>query len=223
MYAPSPELVHPFVTEQLVVGDEAVNLVVVNEHQPNAILYFGGNGESVVNNGPQFADIFPSHTVYLVNYRGYGGSGGEPTEASIYNDAQHAYDMIKARHTSVSVIGRSLGTGVATYLAATRHIDKMVLVTPYDSILNVAQARFPWYPMSLLLKDKYESVERVKDIKSPTLVILAENDVVISPEHSKRLIQAFPPSQIVVETIERAGHNNLSNTHRYYELLKRFI
>lgn len=223
LYFPTEKTTHPFEIKQFSISKETIDVIVLNNGKDNAIIYFGGNGESVVSNAPDFTKIFPQHTVYLVNYRGYSGSTGFPTEQSLYSDAQHIYDGIVNQHKKISVIGRSLGTGIVTFLAAKREIHKMVLVTPYDSIEHIAQDYYPIYPMSLLLKDKYNSSQQIKYIKSETLIILAENDTVIPSKYSTRLIEAFPPSQVTVEVIIGAGHNNLSQREQYYFLLKQFL
>lgn len=223
MYFPTEKPTHPFQIKQFLIGGESIDVVVLNKGKSKAIMYFGGNGESVVGNAPDFIKIFPNHTVYLVNYRGYGGSTGTPTEQFLYSDARHIYDGIISQHQQVSVIGRSLGTGIATYLASQREVHKIILVSPYDSIEHIAQDRYKIYPISLLLKDKYNSLHRIKDIKSDTLIILAEHDAVIPSKYSSQLIKAFPISQVTVETIKGAGHNNLSQREIYYQLLKRFI
>jgi len=223
LYYPTEKHTHPFQIKQFLIGEESIDVIVLNKGKSNAIMYFGGNGESVVGNAPDFVKIFPNHTVYLVNYRGYGGSTGTPTEQSLYSDARHIYDSIINQHKQVSVIGRSLGTGVATYLASQREIHKIILVTPYDSIEHIAQDRYPIYPISLLLKDKYNSIRRIKDIKSDTLIILAEHDMVIPLKYSTQLIKAFPSLQVTVEIIKGAGHNSLSQKEVYYQLLKQFI
>lgn len=223
MYFPTAKAAHAFQTELFSVDQETIEVIVLNKGQPHAIIYFGGNGESVVANAPNFNNIYSNHTVYLVNYRGYGGSTGFPTEENLYSDAQHIYDTITKRHKNISVIGRSLGTGVATFLASTRSIHKMILVTPYDSIQNIAQQQYPIYPISLLLKDKYRSSNRIKDIKSATLIILAEHDTIIPPKSSAQLIKAFPPSQVKVKVIQEADHNTISYQGEYYYLLQRFI
>lgn len=220
-YFPSPPTFHK--TTQFVIDGESIEVVVLNEGNTAAILYFGGNGESVAFNADSFTRLFPDHTSYLVNYRGYGGSTGTPTEQSIYSDAQAIFDAISPHHQQISVIGRSLGTGVATLLAATRPIDKMVLITPYDSIENIARDRYPIFPISLLLKDKFDSASRIKNINSPTLIIIAENDRVIPRKFSDQLIAEFPPAQIKVEIIEGAGHNTLSEYEIYYTLLVNFL
>lgn len=223
IYHPTGNIEHSFITETFSINSASINVLVLNEGKSNAIIYFGGNGESVVYNAPHFIDSFPDHTIYLVNYRGYGGSSGKPSEKTIYSDAQKIYDIVGKRHRQVSTIGRSLGTGVATYLASIRDIDKLILITPYDSIENMAKDIYPIYPVSLILLDKYDSISRINKIKSKTLIILAENDVVIPRRYSNRLINAFPPNQVLVKVIHNAGHNNLSRRNEYYYLLHDFM
>ena len=120
-------------------------------------------------------------------------------------------------------MGRRLGSSAGTYLASKRPVDKMLLISPFDSIKSVAQNKFPIYPMFLLLKDKYDSIGRVKDISAKTIVLIAENDEVIPKKHSLRLISEFPPEQITVKTISDAGHNDISNKMEYYNHLKDFL
>jgi pimeloyl-ACP methyl ester carboxylesterase len=223
MYFPSAETKHKFEVRHFSIDEETLNIIVLNKGKENAILYFGGNGESVEGNAASFSQIFSNHTVYLVNYRGYGGSTGVPTEEYLYADAEYLYDLISAQHHEISVIGRSLGSGVATFLASTRAIAKMVLITPYDSIQNIAQVQYPIFPIALLLKDKYDSASRVKDIISNTLIILAEHDVIIPAESSNKLIKKFPSLQVTVEIIEGTGHNNLSRKNKYYDVLRQFL
>jgi pimeloyl-ACP methyl ester carboxylesterase len=223
LYFPTPAIDHNF--DEIIFSNEneSISTIVINKGKEKAILYFGGNGESVASSAPDFAYIFTSHTVYLVNYRGYGGSSGKPEEKGLYSDAQYIFDQIRLRHQDVAVIGRSLGSGVATFVASKREIEKLVLITPFDSIQNVAQQKLWFYPMSILLKDKFDSLSRVKQIKAQTLLIIAEYDEVIGIKHTNSLVKAFPASQIIVETIENAGHNTLSADERYLLLLREFI
>ena len=223
LYAPTAKTNHVF-DEVIFHNDkESINVIVVNDKKEKAILYFGGNGDTVARSAFAFDRFFPDHTVYLVNYRGYGGSSGEPSEKGICSDALAIFDQIRSKHSDISVLGRSLGSGVATYLAAKREFEKLVLITPYDSAQSIVQERFPMYPMSILLKDKYDSVTRAKSIEAKTLVLIAEQDNVITMKHSQKLIDAFPDSNVEVKIIEGVGHNNILYDERYYHVLQKFM
>jgi len=223
LYFPTGKIPHAYETLTLENGNEILKVIVLNSGREQALLYFGGNAETVVYNAADFITAFPLHTVYLLNYRGYGGSSGQPTEAGIFADALALFDKVQKKQERISVMGRSLGSGAATYLASKRPVEKMLLISPFDSIKSVAQNKFPIYPMFLLLKDKYDSIGRVKDISAKTIVLIAENDEVISKKHSLRLISEFPPEQITVKTISDAGHNDISNKMEYYDHLKSFL
>ena len=223
LYAPTDKVKHIF-NEVIFHNDkESINVIVVNDKKEKAILYFGGNGETVARSAFAFDRFFPDHTVYLVNYRGYGGSSGEPTEKGIYSDALTIFDQIRVKHSDISVLGRSLGSGVATYLASKRAFEKLVLITPYDSAQSMVQERFPMYPMSILLKDKYNSVSRVKDIEEKTLILIAGDDNVIPMKHSKKLIEVFPASNVEVQIIKGVGHDTILRDDRYYHVLQKFL
>jgi len=191
LYFPTPEIEHPFGEIQIQNEGETISVTVLNDGHNDALLYFGGNGEAVIHNAERFTVEFPDLTIYLFNYRGYGGSSGSPSETANYADAMALYDTIKSNHTQVSVAGRSLGSGVATYLAANQPIHKLVLITPYDSVENVAKNNFRIFPVRLLLKDKYNSALRATKINSDVLVIAAENDEIIPEANTRALINAF--------------------------------
>ena len=200
----------------------SIKVSVLNNGQEKAIVYFGGNAEDVDYNAKEFSNLFSEYTVYLVKYRGYGGSTGTPSEEAIYSDAIYIHDAIAQSHGEVSIIGRSLGSAVATYVASKREIDKLVLITPFDSIQNVAQSRFPIYPMGILLKDKHDSYSRAKDIDAETLIIAAENDRIIEMPHTKRLREGFT-TEVFFHVIEGADHNDVSGDPRYSDLLNDFM
>lgn len=223
IYFPTAAEAHRHAELTLSNEGESIKVIVLHPGQERAIIYFGGNAEAVVYNASDFEQHFPDFTVYLFNYRGYGGSSGQPTEQGVFSDALALYDQIRAQHSSISSIGRSLGSGVAAYLAAERDIHCLVLATPFDSILRVAQRRFPIYPLRLLLLDHYNTISRVRAITAPVLVLMAENDRVIPRKSSLRLVAAFPVGQITAVTIKEAGHNTLSEFPEYYEQVQRFM
>ncbi|MFV1984045.1 MAG: alpha/beta hydrolase [Thiohalomonadales bacterium] len=223
IYFPVASIKHNFAEEIFINGDVSINVTVLNKGNKKALIYFGGNAEIVDYSALEFSTLFTGYTIFLVKYRGYGSSTGQPEEKGIYSDALIIYDNIKSDFISVSIIGRSLGSGVATFLASKRKIKKLVLVTPFDSIQNVAQEKFPIYPMSILLKDKYNSLARVNSITAETLIIAAENDHIIGRNHTDRLVTGFPSSQLTFEVIQGKGHNTISDSKKYYRLLSDFL
>lgn len=127
---------------------------------PDAIVYFGGNAEDVSLDLPSFTTAFPTAAIYLLHYPGYGGSAGNPTEKSIIAAAFVLFAAVRAQHANVTVIGRSLGTGVAIQVASQRPATRLVLVTPYDSLVDVAEEHYPFLPNRLMMLDKYDSEVR---------------------------------------------------------------
>ncbi len=195
---------------------------VVNPGKQRAMIYFGGNGEAVEYNAELFRATLPDVTVYLLPYRSYGGNPGEVTEENLYRDALKLYDQIKSRHDSVNALGRSLGSGVATYLASKRKIDKLILVTPFDSIVNVAQGHYPAFPVKLLVKDRYESWRRASDINSDVLVMIAGSDEIIPRTSTDNLIRHFKQKPKVI-VFENTGHNTVSDSDDYDRAVSGFI
>jgi len=195
----------------------------VGQVTDHAVLYFGGNAEDVAFNIPEFAAGLPSHTVYLVNYRGYGGSTGVPSEDGLYHDALFLYDYLRPRFADISIIARSLGTGVATFVAAQRRVKQLVLVSPYDSLAAVAQSHFSLFPVSLLLYERYDSTARADRIRSRTMVLLAAEDEVIPRENSLRLVESMSQAETVVEVIDGATHNTIGDDFRYMQLIVGFF
>ena len=101
---------------------------VMHPGQSRALIYFGGNGDAVQTMREDYARWASDRTVYLLAYRGYGASDGAPTEAALFGDALALYDDVRTRQQDIAVVGRSLGSGVATWLAAQRPLQKLVLV-----------------------------------------------------------------------------------------------
>lgn len=224
MYFPVPE--RPGgdqVAEWLDVGDVSLKLWVVNPGQSRAVLYFGGNAEDVYLNAPDLARNFPDRTAYLVNYRSYGGSGGSPSESALYADALAVFDAVDERHQEVAAIGRSLGSSVAAYLASQRPVERVVLVTPYDSAVAVAKGIYPVYPVRWMLKDRFESVRYAPEVRAPTLIVTAEQDRVIPLEHSERLAEAFDQAPVQRLVIPGTGHNSISGPQAYWRGIAEFL
>ncbi|MDE3011753.1 MAG: alpha/beta fold hydrolase [Pseudomonadota bacterium] len=133
-----------------------------------AAIYFGGNAEDVSMVLPLLAKALPQRALYLLNYRGYCGSSGSPSQDGFYADALALFDRVQSRQPDIMVIGRSLGTGVAVFLASQRPVSHLVLITPYASIEQLVTQRFPMYPVHWLLRDKFEAQRFAPLVRTPT-------------------------------------------------------
>ncbi len=224
IYFPVPESLNVR-AEDLRMDMDGATLQIWRLHatKQDAVIYFGGNAEDVAQNIPQFERLFPDKAIYLVNYRGYGASTGTPVEVALLGDAQAVFDIISQTHSGISIVGRSLGSGVAVFLAATRRAERLVLITPYDSIAKVAQSAFPIFPVSAMLKDRYDSLSYASSISIPTLMLIAEQDEMIPMRSSKNLAAVIDPSLISVNIVRNATHNTIQNFDQYSLALSQFL
>ncbi len=196
----------------------------LNPGQGKALIYLGGNAESLQASRAEFAGLFPGRTVYLLAYRGYGASEGTPVEAELFGDALALYDQIKAQHphTPVAVIGRSLGSGVASYLASKRPVERLVLVTPFDSLVEVAQSHYPLFPVRWLLRERYDSTQYLPHYRGPLLILRAGQDRVVPPANTDRLLASLANGPRVVDFPD-AGHDDISDHPGYSAAMQDFL
>lgn len=188
----------------------------------SALLYFGGNAENVAMAARPLKQLFPGYSLYLMNYRGYGGSSGLPSEEALVADAVALYDQVGSGR-EVVVYGRSLGTGVAMQLASQRPVSGLILVTPFDSMVAVARHHYPFLPIGLLMRDRYDSLARAGMITSPTLVLIAEEDEVIPRRNSDNLVDGLAEDVVSVRVISSAGHNDIELFSPYREAIGQFL
>jgi uncharacterized protein len=197
---------------------------VVNPGKPDPILYFGGNGERIELNREDFARWFPERSVYLVAYRGYGASDGEPSEAVIVPDALALFDEIRSRHPQqrIAVIGRSLGSGVASQVAAQRAVERLALITPFDSLIGAAKAHYPVIPVDWLMHERYESAKVLHDFRKPVLILHGGRDDIVPEASTLRLVSALPETPKVLRFAD-AGHNDISENQEFQRALAAFM
>ncbi len=184
---------------------------VVNSGKPAPILYFGGNAERVEANRDALARMFPDRSVYLVAYRGYGASSGQPGETALVADALAVFDEVQRRHPGegIGVIGRSLGSGIASQVAGQRPVERLALVTPFDSMVATAQSHYPMFPVSWLLAERYESTTALRAYRTPVLIVHGGRDEIVPEANTLRLIASLPAKPEVVR-IAAADHNDIS-------------
>ncbi|KQW54380.1 alpha/beta hydrolase [Variovorax sp. Root411] len=173
-------------------------------------VYFAGRGEDVRATAQMLHWLPAGFGFAAINYRGVADSQGHPSEiASVEDAAQFANHLRRAfPQARLHVVGRSLGTGVAIQLVALQDFESLQLVTPYDSMLEIAKKRFPLVPLSLLLRHQFNSLEHSKEVAAKTQVLLAEHDDVVVPERSQKLIAAWP-TPICVQTIPGSNHHSI--------------
>jgi len=189
------------------------------------VLYFGGNGEDVLYTA-QAAHELHARRLLVTNYRGYGGSQGKPSQAALFQDALAIFDYAVhqpgVRAENIVVIGRSLGSGVATYLAANRPVRGVILVTPFDSILAVAREHYRFFPVGLLLRHPFRSDEFAPKIKAPAMIVAADQDEVVPVAHARRLFDVLPEPKSI-HVLEGVGHNSIEQHPDYYRLINGFM
>ncbi len=194
-----------------------------NEPAP-LLIHFGGNAEDV-SYMLLDREHFPGISLLLVNYRGYGLSEGRPGQKSLTGDALFLYDQFSTRPEvdpkRIILMGRSLGTGVAAHLASRRQVDRLVLISPYDSLRSLARGIYPWLPISVLLKHPFDSIKLAPDIQAPMLAVVAGRDGIIPPEHSRALVEAWGGEADLVE-VKGADHNDLALRREFWEPIEKF-
>ena len=202
------------------VHGAALRVSVREQASPKALIYFGGNAEDVSLSLPAFSLAFPDRALFLLHYRGYGGSSGKPSEEAIQSDALALYDRVHLKHPDIALVGRSLGSGVAIRLASHRPVSSLVLVTPYDSIEELAARQFPYFPIRWLLTDKFESWRYAPAIHAPTLLLAAANDAVIPRANTEKLYGAFSQGVASLRIIPEVDHNTIPNSPLYLKEIR---
>lgn len=208
-------------------GDVTVRgfLVLPPTVPARAVTYAGGNAEEV-SWLVAYADRFGGRAVALLNYRGFGGSGGKPSEDALAGDAIALHDMLAARSDiesgGIAAMGRSLGAGIAVRLAAERPVDRVVLVSPYDSIEAVGAHYFPAALVRALIADRYDAAARAPALRMPMLAVVAGDDEVIPVERSRSLHDAWGGPKRWLE-LPRARHNDLQDHPAFWREIGAFL
>lgn len=177
------------------------------------LVFFHGNGQAY----QYWVDKLMNHQklgygVFFTDYRGYGGTKGQPSEQGIYTDAR-AFISALASQKSVSTedmifYGESLGTGVAVQMATEYSPKALILESAYSATVDVAKGRYGVFPVELLMKDKFISRDKIGELTMPKLFIHAGRDIIIPIKYGRKLYKAAPEPKLWV-TIPEAGHNNL--------------
>jgi uncharacterized protein len=234
-YFPDPSEV-PLPQGEEYLGLETVELTTVDGlhitgwhwpgDRPVTLLIFHGNAGHRDHRLDWIKEFHSSgYGIFILDYRGYGGSEGSPTEEGLYRDGEAALQWLKHKRVSKIVyLGESLGCGVAVELATRHPPDALILQSGFSSALAVARKAYPYLPVRLLMKDRYECMEKIQKIKCPLLMIHGERDSIIPIGVGRDLFEAakgpkewFP--------VPGADHNDLPWTggRAYLEKIDAFL
>lgn len=189
------------------------------------VVYYGGNAEDVSLN---FTDLgrFNIQSFLFMNYRGYGGSDGKPSETALLTDALFVIDHMLATEgvdpAHMVLMGRSLGSGVAVHVAAKRKVGGIILVTPFDSLVNVARAHYPIFPVGLMLKHRFDSAALAPGITTPALFLTASHDQVVPVRFAKKL-EAVWGGPVTTVTVEGTDHNSIETSPVYWDAVNEYL
>ncbi|MBY8823643.1 alpha/beta hydrolase [Sphingomonas colocasiae] len=174
------------------------------------LLGFGGNGWNADAAALKLRDLYPEADIVVFHYRGYAPSTGTPGADALIADARVIHDRVRARFPGVPIVGVgfSIGSGVAVSLAAARPLDGLILVTPFDSLANVAAGHFPWLPVRPLLRHRLEPATDIRAVRAPVALVVGGNDTLIPPAHAEALRRSVP-DLVLAETLPGAGHNDI--------------
>ncbi len=187
------------------------------------VLYFGGNAEEVSWMLEEIPRRMPQAAWLLTDYRGYGASAGSASERTFTADALAWYDYGTRLHSGpVYAFGRSLGSGVAVALAASRPLAGLVLVAPFDSLVDVGRHYYPFLPVQWMLRQRFDSASLAPAVHAPLLCLVAGSDQVIPLRHSRRLYDAWAGAKRWV-ALEGAGHNSTDAAPAFWREVRGFI
>jgi uncharacterized protein len=184
------------------------------------LLGFGGNVWNVENMAFSLHRQFPSMHVAGFHYRGYRPSGGRPSAQGVLADALEIFDSLQIQLPTkrIIAIGFSIGTPVAAYLAQQRDLAGLILVTPFDTLVELARGHFPWLPVRLLLRHEMSTLDFIADVSTPTAIIVAGCDSVVPGRRTEPLRSAA--RNLVFDcTIAEAEHNDLYDRSEFWSAL----
>ena len=157
------------------------------------LLYFHGNAGSLENRIHKLNHFEDMNINFLIiAWRGFSGNSGKPSEQGLYEDGKSAINWLAKKgvdEKNLILYGESLGTGVAAHLAQNKNYAGVILETPFTSMVDAAKTFYPYIPVNLLLKDKFENYKKIKNINSPIIVMHGEIDQIVPFSMGKKIYE----------------------------------
>ncbi len=174
------------------------------------VLFFHGQSGNLGDRVQRLEEIVDSGFGLLApSYRGYPGSPGEPSEQALISDGVELFDLLETQGETIILHGQSLGTGVATAVAEQRpEAELLVLEAPFTATVDVAAERYPWLPVSALMKDHFATRDLIDDVEVPILIFHGSDDETVPAHHSKKLAE-LSGAKAQLFMIPGGTHNDL--------------
>ena len=164
-----------------------------NLNNYKTILFLHGNAGSLENRIHKINHFKDMNVNFLlISWRGFSGNKGKPTEKGLYEDAKSAVAWLKSKgvnENNIIIYGESLGTAVAAEIAQNKNFAGIILESPFTSMIDAGKNKYPYLPVRLLLKDKYESNKKIKNIKSPILIMHGKVDTLVPFDMGKKMYE----------------------------------
>lgn len=174
------------------------------------VLYFHGNAGALVDRTGRIRRLQGEGIgIFMMAYRGYGGSTGRPTERDNVADGRRAFDFLVGAGVKpewIFIFGESLGTGVAVQVAAKKDAAGLILDAPYTSMLDLARLHYPYLPADMFLRDRYETRTHIERVQMPLLIVHGERDDVIPFDMGQKIFDAAPSAEKEILNFPGAGH-----------------
>jgi hypothetical protein len=198
-------------------------MYVSGTDKPVVVLYHGNAGSACDRAG--YAQLFvdAGYDYVIIEYAGYGGDARTPTHKLIKQDAHNVIDWLEQNNiTDITLVGESIGGGVASYHTSLAPPAKLLLITPFTNLTAVASQRFWFYPTSLLVENAYDNVTNLENYGGPTHIIHGKEDQLIPYSLGRELYESLSGDKTFV-SIENAGHNNLFAAPETFEAIEEFL
>ncbi len=203
---------------------ENLNLVQFLPRDPmpkGVVLYFHGNRDNI-NRYAKYAGNFTNrgYEVWMMDYPGYGKTTGEFTEENVYMQAKEIYKLANTKfgHDSIIVYGKSLGSGIASYLAAKKLCRRLILETPYYSIPDLFRSYASIYPVDAMTHFKFPTGEYLKEVTAPVTIFHGSDDGVIPYSCAEKLRKVLKTGDEFI-AIDKGKHNNLNDFELFHKKL----
>ena len=204
----------PQATELPLTAADGVHITawfVAPQGDKPVIVFFHGNGGSLRYSVARFRELIGAGIgLVALEYRGYGGNEGSPSEAGLIADGEAAYAYAAAHYPTKQIViwGQSLGSGVAVAVAAEKPVGRIILEAPFTSTAAVASIRYWYIPVSLLMKDQFHSDRRIQKVTAPLLILHGMKDQVVPFAMGERLFELANKPKHIVRFLD-AGHDDI--------------